>query len=374
MALASNVSAAPAPHSSSSSSSAATAGDAVSCAASGSFYSRYVGCLLSAPIGAALYDDRSGALIGTASWTVYQKVQLYKNENSIDQTMTIVPQKVDPALKSVSIEWTPLCAGQCSSGTQEWVGTPTWTPGDQHSVTAGVGQWWTGTSGVGNIDLSWTFKFSSPASSKTPSFSWSDADLKIRCDVIMGKEEVPETKPGCVFQKYIPTLPVNSKKYPAAAALYWLLMEKLETHPGSKAHNSPLTRQADEDIAKGNRGKMCPSSWKGRPNGTADAPSCDEYPFAKSRQSGGQSVVGDQCAQFYSVKENGRWALEYDDNSPLPTWQEVCGRGAIPLTQNTGAGGQLGRFTTAMRLHDKDAYYVDTPGFENCNQTLCSLP
>ncbi|WP_104815619.1 hypothetical protein [Kitasatospora sp. MMS16-BH015] len=356
-----------------STSTAAIASDAVSCAAAGTVYSRYVGCILQAPVGVVLLDDH-GAPIGTASWNVYQKIQLYKNENAIDQTMTVVPQKMDAALKSVTMEWTPSCSGPCSGGTPQLAGVPTWTPGDQHAVSFGVGQWWTGTTGVGLIDLAWKFKFSSPSSPNTPEIDWSDSDLTVRCDVIMGNEAIPETKPGCVFPKYYPTLEINSQKYPSAAALYWLLMQKLQTHPGSKANNSPLTRQADDVIAAANRSKMCPSSWVGPPNGTSDSPSCDEYPFAKSRQSGGQSVTGNQCAQFYAVKDSSGWQLKYDTNYPLPTWNEVCGRGAIPLSQNTGAGGQLGRFTTAMRLHDNDAYFVDTPGFANCNQTLCSLP
>jgi hypothetical protein len=169
-------------------------------------------------------------------------------------------------------------------------------------------------------------------------------------------------------------LKIDTKKYPAAAALYWLLMDKLESHPGSRAHNSPLNRQADDAIASANRAAMCPSSWVGPPNGTSDKPSCDEYPFAKSRQSGGRVTTGSQCAQFYAVKDASGWQLKYDTSYPLPTWKEPCGRGAIPLSQNTGAGGQLGRFTTAMRLHDNDAYFVETPGFENCNQTICALP
>lgn len=35
-------------------------------------------------------------------------------------------------------------------------------------------------------------------------------------------------------------------------------------------------------------------------------------------------------------------------------------------TQKTNAGGDLGRFTSEVRLLDNDAYYVQT-GFEGCN-------
>ncbi|WP_438290876.1 NucA/NucB deoxyribonuclease domain-containing protein [Streptomyces sp. HUAS TT7] len=352
----------------------ASAGSAVSCAASKSNFNRYVACLTNdTPVTAVLYKDR--APIGTATWNIYQKIQLYKNENSIDQSITIIPEKIDPSLVSVTLDWNAKCAGACSSGTQRWMGTPTWAPGDQHSVTAGVGQWWTGTTGASVLDLSWTFTAHSPVSTDTPTVMWTDSDMPVRCDVIMGREEVPETKPGCVFSKYTPTLTLNSAKRPAASALYWLLMEKLKTHPGSKKYNSPLHRQADETIAENNRKVICNSTFNPVPTGTSDKPSCDEYPFAKSRESGGGSLTsGAQCAQFYATKVGTRWQLKYDTSFPLPTWSEVCGRGSIPLSQNTGAGGELGRFTTAMRLHDNDAYFVDAPGFENCTPTRCDLP
>ncbi|NML54738.1 hypothetical protein HHL19_18970 [Streptomyces sp. R302] len=340
-----------------------------SCPVGATTYDRYTACLKSStPLTFVILKD---GMRMEAKFNVDQQIQLYKNESSIDERITITPVKVDPALKTIRLEWRTDCAGPCNSGAVTWLGTPTWAPGDTHSVTAGRGHWWTGTSGVGTVSLTSILTGISPEGGATT--TWSDSSLDIRCDVIMGKEEVPETKPGCVFSSYKPTLPIDTKKYPAAAAFYWLMMEKLETHPG-KSPGHPLSRQADEATAKANRAKMCPDSWVGEPNGTADKPSCDEYPFAKSRQSGGQSVTGDECAQFYSVKENGRWKLKYDENSPLPSWKEVCGRAAIPLTQNTGAGGQLGRFTTAMRLHDEDEYFVSTPGFENCNQTICQLP
>ncbi|WP_164583293.1 hypothetical protein [Streptomyces sp. SID10815] len=360
--------------SSSGSASSTSPGSELSCAASRSNLSRYVGCLTSdTPVTLVLYKDR--APVGTASWDIYQKIQLYQNENSIDQTITIIPNNIDPALASVTLDWNAVCKGACSTGTQQWRGTPTWTPGDQHSVTAGVGQWWTGTTGASLLDLSWTFTARSPVTTDTPTVMWTDSDMPVRCDVIMGKEEVPETKPGCVFSKYIPTLTLNTAQRPAASALYWLLMEKLKTHPGSRKYNSPLHRQADQAIADKNRRVICNSTFNPVPTGTSDGPSCDEYPFAKARESGGVSLTsGAQCAQFYAVKAGARWQLKYDTTSPLPTWNEVCGRGSIPLSQNTGAGGELGRFTTAVRLHDDDAYFVEAPGFDNCTMTACDLP
>ncbi|KUN03530.1 hypothetical protein AQI95_23875 [Streptomyces yokosukanensis] len=61
----------------------------------------------------------------------------------------------------------------------------------------------------------------------------------------------------------------------------------------------------------------------------------------------------DMCAVKNS---NGTYTLKLDENYAYPTWNEICGRAAITTTQNTAAGGALGRFTTAVRLLDSDAY------------------
>ncbi|MCX4659225.1 hypothetical protein [Streptomyces uncialis] len=342
-------------------------------------YARYQACMSTdrlKPIVATL--TQRGTPIGTASWDIDQQIKLHKTENAIDQQITFTPVRMTGALTNVTLDIQADCIGPCHSGASQWSGSNRWQKDELHRATYGIGSWWTGTTGKDSLILSWKLSATSTQTPDTATTSWSDQDLAIRCDVIMGNEEVPETKPGCVFPTYTPTLQINTKKYPAAGALYWLLMEKLERHPGSKKHNSPLSRQANATTAENNRKVICDRTFNAVPNGTTTAPtkpSCDEYPFAKSRQSAGGSVTsGAQCAQFYAVKKSNRWSLKYDTSTPLPTWKELCGRGSIPLDQNTGAGGQLGRFTTAMRLHDEDKYFVEVPGFSNCNPTACNLP
>ncbi|MEV5357791.1 hypothetical protein [Streptomyces sp. NPDC052693] len=342
-------------------------------------YNRYEACISSDrsdPIVATLTER--GTPIGSASWDIDQQVKLYKNENAIDQQITFTPVRFTGALTNVTLNMKADCFGPCESGQSQWAGSRTWLKEDLHRATFGQPSWWTGTTGKDSLILSWTLTATTTQTPDPAMTSWSDNDLVVRCDVIMGNEEVPETKPGCVFPTYTPTLTINTKKYPAAAALYWLLIEKLDTHPGGKKYNSPLSRQGNEAIVANNRKVICDGTFNPVPNGTTATgtkPSCDEYPFASSRQSGGGSVTsGSQCAQFYAVKNGTRWSLKYDTSSSLPTWKELCGRGSIPLDQNTGAGGQLGRFTTAMRLHDEDKYYIDVPGFSNCNLTACDLP
>jgi hypothetical protein len=162
---------------------------------------------------------------------------------------------------------------------------------------------------------------------------------------------------------------LEREKYPAAAAYYWILEEKLASHPGSKKYGRPLHRLADDTTAKNNRKLMCTGSvaeWN--PNSNAIGTSCDEYPFAKSQESGGMTLTsGKYCAQMYAAENpDGTYTIKLDENSAYPTWNEICGRAAITSTQNTAAGGALGRFTSAMRLLDSDGYYVHT-GYESCD-------
>ncbi|MFG2377529.1 hypothetical protein ACGFY9_39460 [Streptomyces sp. NPDC048504] len=146
-------------------------------------------------------------------------------------------------------------------------------------------------------------------------------------------------------------------------------MEKLASHPGSKKYNSPLHRLADDTKATDNRNKMCElavAEWNPFPD--AIGPSCDEYPFAKSRESGGMTLAsGKSCAQMYAVQNaDDTYTLKLDPNYAYPTWNEVCGRAAITASQNTAAGGALGRFTKNVRLLDRDAHYVQS-GYESCD-------
>ncbi|MFJ4903100.1 hypothetical protein ACIP7Z_35695, partial [Streptomyces sp. NPDC088727] len=114
-------------------------------------------------------------------------------------------------------------------------------------------------------------------------------------------------------------------------------------------------------------------SWSTNP--LADGESCDEYPFARSRESGGMTLPsGKLCVQMYAGKQtDGTWMLELDGNYPYPSWNEPCGRAAVPVRQNTDAGGDLGRFTSEVRLLDNDAYFVQA-GFEGCDlNSVCNI-
>lgn len=309
---------------------------------------------------------------GTAVFNWNQTIQLLVNSSQIVQKITLTPLSFQGEVAEAAPNVQFFCGTGCQMDGPTTTGVPLWVPGDKHSVTITArGNWKeTPTPSSSTFGLNWIFsgQINGIPTTSTDLFQ---PQLQVRCDnMFAGK------KAGCVFKNFTPVFSVNTKKFPAAAALYWVLMQKLVTHPGSQKYNKPLHRLEDPVAQQANRNILCKlavAKWVNHPS-TPDS-SCDEYPFAASRESGGQTITsGTECAQLYATKVGTKWQLFDDERSQPPTWNEVCGRGSIPIKQNTGAGGQLGRWTPKVRLFDNDAYFVDTPGFENCDPaTVCQV-
>ncbi|MFD4336881.1 hypothetical protein ACFWPP_06705 [Streptomyces anulatus] len=352
---------------------AATAGSGGWCAnvSGAAMQTRTQGCLRGL---LPLTATRNGVPVGSATMKVIQEINLNPKSNEFTTwtELSLVNMTGISSITLKSFEEDCWPTGDCVESNGPWIGSTTWTPSDPHVATrTNTHSWQKVALGEAKLDFTWNASWSTPTSGATVgSHKWSNNAFDVRCDNKVGGNT------GCVFPKYTPTLQMNTQKYPAAAAYYWVIMEKLATHPGSEEHNKPLRRLADEAKAGENRDKMCMravAEWNPHPN--ADGTSCDEYPFAKSRQSGGMTLSsGKYCAQFYADKQtNGSWMLELDNNYPYPTWNEICGRAAVPAKQNTDAGGDLGRFTSEVRLLDNDAYFVQT-GFEGCRITsVCNI-
>ncbi|WP_159393170.1 golvesin C-terminal-like domain-containing protein [Streptomyces rimosus] len=304
---------------------------------------------------------------GTATFRVQQQIQLDLSNSEFVETLSVTPMHHDPVVGPVSLNEQFYCQSACDTSLPQWKSTPTWAPGDVHTAQATVKHKWTNSQNSDELHLSWTDNWT--VGGKKRAEDWDERKVRVRCDNLFKGR-----KAGCVFPEYIPTYTVNTKKYPAAAALYWVLMEKLPSHPGrvptSGDSGHPLHRLADEKAQEANRGKMCKSvaaNYLKHPD--TPTSSCDEYPFAASKESGGSQVAtGQECVQLYTTNKNGPWELFYDDRWPLPNWKKsVCGRGSVPQKQNTSAGGGLGRFARSKRVDDQEAFYVTTPGFEGCN-------
>ncbi|MGW7820921.1 NucA/NucB deoxyribonuclease domain-containing protein [Streptomyces puniciscabiei] len=126
-------------------------------------------------------------------------------------------------------------------------------------------------------------------------------------------------------------------------------------------------------VAPSTRHRSTPTD-KATPEATRNSPEgrqCDEFPFAATKESGGQFVAsGDECVQLYAQKtaSDGKWRPYPDDrpNVPAPTWQEVCGRASLSAKQNEAAGRGLSSFYLKARVADNDPFYIKAPSLENC--------
>jgi hypothetical protein len=168
-----------------------------------------------------------------------------------------------------------------------------------------------------------------------------------------------------VVKQYTPTFVVQSK-YSEAKQFIGMVQASMSTHPGWEGKGEPLRREANEVTARKNRDIICDSTFT--PSSSTPPPvQCDEFPFAKSQQSGAQQGVtsGKVCQQYSVVSQtvDGKQYLSLTwpglNQGKMPPANAKCARASMPKAQNEGVGGDLGRFTKAQRLLGGDAYWVD---------------
>ncbi|WP_157839191.1 NucA/NucB deoxyribonuclease domain-containing protein [Streptomyces flavidovirens] len=345
-----------------------------------SSYNRFQACAVT-KLKLILFENN--VPVGTGEFVVDHDIRLTATKTEIYQALNIKPVEIQPQLGTVSLDLNFICGGACSTEPPISVIDGVWTAGQTHTATITSKSKWVSSDPTKKVhdflDLKWSVTATAVGGkAKSVPHTWTKDALTVRCDNEVGGN------PGCVFPSYIPDFELNYEKYPVAASLYWVIWKKLQggNFPGNKDKNSPLTRLASDAAAKTNRSRMCSKSATNFVPNPAGA-SCDEYPFAKSRQSGGLKtdasgvpLKGTACAQFSAVQntQTKKWSLHYDSNYALPTWNEPCGRGSIPTQQNTDAGGDLGRFTVEVRLIDSDPYYPVVPELENCKvEEVCTV-
>ncbi|MFJ4833606.1 hypothetical protein ACIP79_27400 [Streptomyces sp. NPDC088747] len=186
-----------------------------------------------------------------------------------------------------------------------------------------------------------------------------DGQYLVRCDFQVSAYA------GCVVPAFTPTFEVSTK-YPQARAFVGMVQASMSTHPGWEGHGQPLHRESSEIAATLNRAVVCDSTFT--PNASTPPPvQCDEWPFAKSKESGRQFGVtsGTQCQQYSVVSQtiDGKVYVSLTwpgaNQGKMPPASAKCARASMPKVQNEGVGGDLGRKTTEWRLLENDAYWVD---------------
>ncbi|MFH9439020.1 hypothetical protein [Streptomyces rochei] len=317
-----------------------------------------------------LLDAETATPLGVAFLTVKQEI----NTREVDGKPLPLPgsfhediwMQVQAATGTLmggfTVEIDSDCAptSQCDQGEDPWTGP---TPVTVLSELEGTwNRVWK--EPVGNARMMLGYTITVGHAGRKASTSWGineSSAWEVRCDKQIG------TAIGCVVPSFIPTFVVNYLEYPAGSDYIDDAQAYIQTHPGrmnSDGTGNPLHREASALWAERNRQMVCDRTFKIEDefNGAYEL-QCDEYPFARTKESGGQLGIttGADCKQFRAVPGNANFEprrnhtmLSYRPNGPAN-----CARATMIKKDNEGVGGDLGRFFVSQRVLDRDAFWVD---------------
>ncbi len=307
----------------------------------------------------------TGIVLGKAYGAVEQQIDTSNTSTTFDEHFHFELLAADVGTAGMTAEIDAVCSldTSCRQGSGPWGDVPT-------PVSIGVpleGTWqrtWTGDRGhkefIIDYDLTIRLGGYDGYTGWGGNLEPGDGLYKVRCDNEIGASA------GCVVPAFAPTFTVNFEKYPAASDYIDDAQAYIKTHPGDESHSkgTPLHRESDTAIAKKNRDKVCDSTFvaEDKFNGAYEI-QCDEYPFAATKESGGQLGItsGKECKQF--VIHPGY--VEFYPHTPhsmlsyQPSGTANCARASMPKHENEGVGGDLGRFAVSTRLLEDDAYWVN---------------
>ncbi|MFL9659562.1 hypothetical protein ACJ7VE_38380 [Streptomyces sp. PB17] len=327
-----------------------------------------------------LIDTNTGEPLGTAYLTTAQEINTREVDGkplplpgSFHEDLWMQVQAASGVLAAgFTVEIDSDCAptSQCDQSEGPWTG-----PQPVTVLSVLEGTWnrvWK--EPVGNATMSLEYTITIGAAGKKASTSWGVSESnawEVRCDKQVG------VAIGCIVPAFIPTYAVNYEKYPAASDYIADAQAYIKTHPGrmnSDGTGNPLHREASALWAEANRQRVCDSrTFRAEDffNGKYQI-QCDEYPFARSKESGGRLGIrtGAECAQFaafpgYADAEPRRNHTMFSRYANGPA---NCARASMPKADNEGVGGDLGRFFVSQRVLDYDPYWVDAMTWSDyCN-------
>ncbi|PBI83776.1 hypothetical protein BKP42_67630 [Rhodococcus erythropolis] len=166
---------------------------------------------------------------------------------------------------------------------------------------------------ISDFATDWTLD--TPVPGMSQSYGTEMTDISLRCDEVVG------AFPGCVNPDYVPTL-----KFSGLPNININIGNHQALNGVGAPGGTPLHRGESALNTVANRDAACRTdreSTLGPPPSNMTNPSCDEYPFASSKEGGGNASV--------------RW---------------------VPLAENNSQGGQTSTFYQNNRVMPGDAFYV----------------
>lgn len=313
-------------------------------------YNRLAFCIVAYKVRINTIRTDNGAIVGNADWTIMHSSGL----DAYGTTWT------NPSSWEITFKWGQAADiltkadSRCSGCTGMSYANPV-GPG----ITIGLNQTVRGQNNLSdnpapgtvnpNIDVYWQ-DFISCSGCATPALLNYRFPLKVRCDNVSGINGAA----GCVVPTFTPQLALTGWSTGNTSTAFVNFMQYWNVdHWGRYPDGAPLTRLHDDAQANANRAAMCAGF---QPLFSGD--SCDEFPFAKTYQSGNMLGLGpSQCSNIRPEYGGGTSWTFWDEGGNYSTSQR-CGIGHVVGADNFANGGAYGRLTQANRLLDRDPFWV----------------
>ncbi|MFF7987918.1 hypothetical protein ACFZDK_54415 [Streptomyces sp. NPDC007901] len=309
-------------------------------------------------------DTTTGMIFGKAYGVVQQEIDPSNSSTEFTEYMNFHLSSADITSDAMTVQVDSECsfgASWCKADTQPW-GTPRPIAVGQSIDGTWTRSW---TNDTKNAEFMMTYELTVNIGGSSGTTRWGgdnepgDGQYDVRCDNEIG------TYAGCVIKNYTPTFVIDTK-YNLARQFIGMAQASMSSHPGWEGHGEPLRREADATIEQKNRGIICDKTFTADPS-TPKPAQCDEYPFAKSKNSGAQQGVtsGSQCQQYMVVSQTieGQQYLSLTwpgyNQGKMPPATAKCARASMTKVDNEGVGGDLGRAAVKFRLINNDPYWVD---------------
>ncbi|MEV5583900.1 DUF4185 domain-containing protein [Streptomyces parvus] len=312
-----------------------------------------------------IVDTINGMIMGTATGEVKQVISTDVAQTTFDEYFAL---RVDSAGGLAATGMTAKVESKCSPATQCSQGGGPWE--GYHPVflkTPIDGTWqrsWTGNTGYKNLMMTYEIFILFP-SGMSGSTSWSDAGRwTVRCDNMITKYA------GCVVSDFTTTFTIPANR-PAARDYISRVQASLPSHVGWEGKGQPLHREDDPKTQHDNREKVCDSTWVkedrfgGQTYPHAKSIECDEWPFAATKESGGQLGIesGEECQQWtvWPAGAGGWNSREFVAPAySTPHGTASCARASMPRADNGGVGGSLSAFYQNQRVLGAERFWVDS--------------
>ncbi|MBF6050284.1 hypothetical protein GO001_34835 [Streptomyces sp. NRRL B-1677] len=312
--------------------------------------------------------DKTGLPAGEITGTVAQEVFTKNSETGFDENFFLrITDATGEAKAGMTASIAAECVGACQQGPDPWKGNASLQKG-----TVLEGTWhrsWTGTTGHAGFKIGYALVFKSGNKDSKPAaigWTWAKGADAVRCDNEITKYA------GCAIPTFTPTMEFNRDKYPSASDYMSKQSVFLLGKPGNEYYGGkPLHREADDKKAGDNRNVVCDKTFNKIDNFSGKFEiQCDEYPFARTKESGGQLGIksGSECAyqgelvpggtQAGGAIPNFAYSVKSAKASSAPAGTAACARSGMSKNDNEGIGGDLARFFTKNRVLDNDPFWV----------------